>query len=172
MKLVNSGKTTCRGREIFYHDPADKLRVNSQRQGDCIEWTGSKNAKGYGRTTFLGKMKLTHRVAYELVHGPISDDMRVCHRCDNPPCINPDHLFLGTQADNVSDMFKKGRGHDRRGEGHAQVKLTNAQVIEIRRCHAAGESMKSLATRYNYNMGSMWSLLKGRTWSHLLTGAQ
>lgn len=89
----------------------------------CIEWQGARHERGYGKINIGGTMYLTHRIAYELAfHAP--DKLHVCHRCDNPPCCNPVHLFLGTQADNNKDSMLKGR----RGK-----KLTPLQVDEIRK---------------------------------------
>ena len=82
----------------------------------CILWTAATNADGYGITGAGGKDSgnlLTHRVSYELVYGPIPDHLLVLHRCDNPTCANPQHLFLGTNADNLADMRAKGRGRKR-----------------------------------------------------------
>ena len=75
----------------------------------CVEWTGHRAAFGHGRIRFDGKQIGTHRLAWILANGPIPDGMFVCHRCDNPPCCNPDHLFLGTAADNNRDMAGKSR---------------------------------------------------------------
>ena len=93
--------------------------------GECIEWTGARSAAGYGR---LGT-KYAHRVAYEKAHGPIARGMVVRHRCDNPPCVNPAHLELGTQADNMRDMAVRGRASS--GEAHARI---------MRRAAARGDS--------------------------------
>jgi hypothetical protein len=83
----------------------------------CWLWTGRTNpTRGYGRMYYNRHDTDTHRIAWELMHGPIPTDMVVCHRCDNPPCVNPDHLFLGTHADNVADKVAKGR--QAKGETH------------------------------------------------------
>lgn len=82
-------------------------------ESGCWEWIGSKRHFGYGQVYFKGRPgRKAHRVAWERTYGPIPEGMGVLHKCDNPPCINPDHLFLGTPEDNVQDMFKKGRQRD------------------------------------------------------------
>lgn len=84
-------------------------------EGGCMVWTKSKNADGYGLLSWKSRADKAHRVAYELANGPIPEGMKVLHRCDNPPCCNPAHLFVGTQADNVKDCLSKGRAwHQRR----------------------------------------------------------
>ena len=76
---------------------------------DCWEWHGTLRADGYGQIRIGASNVLAHRLAWQLAVGPIPDDLCVLHRCDNPPCVNPDHLWLGTHADNMHDMFAKGR---------------------------------------------------------------
>lgn len=75
----------------------------------CVEWQGGRDKDGYGQTVVGGRKQRAHRVAWERIHGPIPAGMKVLHKCDNPPCVNPGHLFLGTQADNVRDCWDKGR---------------------------------------------------------------
>lgn len=77
--------------------------------GECIEWRGAKTGFGYGKRKINGKSLMTHRLAWERANGPIPNGMCVLHRCDNPPCINPDHLFIGTHGDNNRDCYQKGR---------------------------------------------------------------
>src|SRR5678815_3205705 len=95
----------------------------------CLEWQGTKHSKrGYG----LDGRKLAHRAAWERVHGPIPEGMHVLHKCDNPPCVNVRHLFLGTHADNMRDREQKGRANHPYGERSGKAKLTDADVRYIR----------------------------------------
>lgn len=94
----------------------DRFWPRVDKSGDCWLWTGARMKNGYGVVWLaepIGRMGLVHRVAWELTNGPIPDGLFACHRCDNPPCCNPDHLFLGTVRDNALDMVAKGRsiGH-------------------------------------------------------------
>lgn len=120
-------------------------------QDQCIEWDGTRVKGGYGILWKKGhgRHELAHRQVYEEHHGEIPKGMRVLHRCDNPPCVNIDHLFLGTQGDNMTDMYRKRRHRTDfgpRGEKHWNCKLSDEQVREIRR-KLKTESTKGLASR-------------------------
>jgi len=107
----------------------------------CDIFQGCKDKNGYGWQRALGERK-AHRVAYAKANGPIPRGMLVCHRCDNPRCVNPDHLFLGTNQDNVDDMMQKGRyrfvGHSQKGEKNGNSRLTQEQVDDIRSRYKRG----------------------------------
>lgn len=130
----------------------------------CWLWTGAADAKGYGR--MHGNRK-AHRVSYELHVGKIPDGMCVLHKCDVPACVRPDHLFLGTQLDNMRDMFAKGRRPPPSGERHPRARLTNKDVVSIRQRKAAGESNRDLAREYNMWPETIARLCAGKTWKHI-----
>ncbi len=113
---------------------AERLERNSipEPNSGCILWLGGCMPFGHGRMRWDGKLYLTHRLAWIAHRGPIPDELFVCHKCDVPSCINPDHLFLGTNADNIKDMYTKGRRVMFRGEQHARATTTDAQVRAIR----------------------------------------
>jgi hypothetical protein len=139
-------------------------------EDECWEWQAYRNPKGYGiirpsrSTTFL----VASRVSWELTHGPIPEGLCVCHSCDNPPCCNPAHLFLGTKADNAHDMYAKGRRPTVYGEATANAKLTEDLVREVKRRYSGkrGEVI-ALAREYGIHPGTLLDVLRGRTWSHV-----
>ena len=124
----------------------------------CWEWQGARKALGYGKLSYDRRVTTAHRVAYTLAFGPIPEGGFVCHRCDNPPCCNPRHLFLGTARDNTHDMLVKGRGYfpgarvPLRGSNHYMSKLTDEQRAEIA---ASTEPQRDLAARYGVSHGTI-----------------
>lgn len=132
----------------------------------CWNWTGGKNKYGYGRINFHGRILAAHRVSYELFVGPFPEHLRVCHSCDNPACVNPSHLFLGTDADNVCDCISKGRNC--RGERVASAKLTEQQVLDIRAKYANGLALqRELASEYGVSRMQISDIVCGKAWKHL-----
>lgn len=132
-------------------------------ENGCWEWTGSLDTGGYGRF----KNKGTHRLFYEIFAGPIGA-LHVLHRCDNPPCCNPHHLFLGTQADNMMDKSAKGRVRVAVGEKHGKAKMTEDGVREARKAWAAGESIKSIARRSCVSACTISHIVNRKLWRHVL----
>jgi hypothetical protein len=120
-----------------------------------VLWTGRKYKSGYGRRKYQGKDRRAHRVVYEQRFGPIPQGMCVCHRCDTPACINPDHLFLGTHEDNMADMVKKERS--------AKTKLTWDDVNAIRAARGL-ETGVTLAKRYAVSPTQIAGIHMGRFW--------
>jgi hypothetical protein len=137
-----------------------------RKTDDCWEWLGATNTFGYGKLNVDHKIVPAHRFSWEIHFGSISDGLWVLHKCDNPPCCNPAHLFLGTCADNHKDMVEKRRSTI--GERNPQARLTEALVLRIRaeyRQH--GVSHVQLAKKYGVSAGTIDDLLAERTWSHL-----
>lgn len=133
--------------------------------GGCLLWTACRNERGYGALVHHRKAVLAHRLSYQVNVGPIPAGMCVCHRCDTPACVNPAHLFLGTHADNMADKVSKRR--QSRGESHGKAKMTEAQVLEMRALHAAGETQKGLAARFGVSKFLIHCVVSGKTWKHL-----
>lgn len=135
----------------------------------CWEWPGRRTKAGYGGVSYYKRMMGAHRLAWMLTNGPIPKGMCVCHTCDNPPCCNPDHLWLGTYKENVADCIRKGRripqAKRAHGEMYRQAKLSYAKVAEIRQRHAVGDvSMHQLAREYNVSYPTIYHTVKGRYW--------
>jgi uncharacterized NAD-dependent epimerase/dehydratase family protein len=136
--------------------------------GDCWPWTRAVNVHGYGIVGWQGNFYLSHRLAFELATGTKPEQMMVCHRCDSPPCCNPDHLFLGTQLDNMRDCVAKGRLRSNVGVCHPGAKLTEDDVREIRRRKANGARSADVATEFGIDRTHVWQIASGRRWSHVV----
>lgn len=138
----------------------------------CWSWTGSTLPTGRGQVHLRWEGRKSIRknapvVAWELTHGAITDPtLRVCHRCDNPNCCNPSHLFLGTQKENIHDCIRKGRRN-----AYGRQKLTDADVLDIRRLWAEGQTQKRIAGRFGIRPWSVSGIINGHTWTHLLPQA-
>jgi len=133
---------------------------------DCWLWTGHFSSNGYGRIgrERSGTMMYAHRASWELHHGPVPDELCVCHTCDNRRCVNPYHLFLGTYADNLADMRAKGRG----GIGAAVGgKLTEAEVIEIRALRSQGIPQRELAKRFGVTQATIHRIEHRKVWKYI-----
>jgi hypothetical protein len=136
---------------------------------DCWTWQAYCNPLGYGRFRDAHLQKvLAHRFAYALVYGPIPDNLFVLHRCDNPSCVNPDHLWLGTIADNNADRNKKGR--QARGSHNGRSKLTRLDVMKILKLHSCGFSDLQIAERYDVHPKAVYQIVHGLTWRHVTHG--
>jgi hypothetical protein len=144
------------------------LRTNIRRVGECIEWAGDIDAYGYGRISFDGKQRRAHRFAFEVSKGPIPKGLGVCHTCDNPPCINPKHLFAGTQKQNADDMVSKGRNRNKvfKGSKNGFSKMTEAKVRLIRKLHQSGIAQRKLALRFKVCHAAIFYVCKVG-WKHI-----
>lgn len=135
---------------------------------ECWEWRGVKNNKGYG---FIGAPArvYAHRLSYEQFVGPIPEGLFVCHHCDNPGCVRPSHLFVGTQKDNMADCSRKGRttGGSLPGERNPFAKLTEGRVHAARQRLASGEMVTSIARDFGVSIGTISHIKNGRSWTHV-----
>lgn len=137
------------------------------KENGCWEWVGNINTKGYPR---FGRAQTAHRYSYTKFKGKIPDGYCVCHSCpggDNPKCVNPDHLWLGTSAENIKDKGIKGT--QTYGESQGTSKLTDKQVLEIMKRLKDGEIGTVLAKEYNVSSGLIYHIKKGRAWPHLFS---
>lgn len=139
-------------------------RIDRRGDDECWPWLGYRNKKGYGRCfVWVGDINYVapHRASWA-IHRGHPGDMQVLHRCDNPPCCNPRHLFLGTNTDNVKDRVSKGR--TQRGATHFLARLTEDDVRAMR---AATGSTASIARRFGVSHGTARAVLTWRTWKHI-----
>jgi len=144
----------------------DKLVEGS----DCLEWKGAKNDKGYGQLLVDGEIVYAHRFIYERCIGPIPAYHFVCHRCDNPSCVRPQHLFAARSHENHRDMMQKGRNKyiTHAGSDHGIHKLTEEQVLEIRRLYAlGGRTFKSLGEEFAVGWTTIQKIVSRTTWRHI-----
>ncbi len=171
----NSCSLKVRGR----NDPRKKTAVaravkrfwvRVDKTPGCWIWISAKDGDGYAHFMLNSTRIKAHRFSYELAYGPIPAGLLVCHHCDNPLCVRPDHLFVGTHSDNHRDMHAKGRGHDHRGEKCPTAKLTDAKVLEMRRLHRdEGIGYRRLARRFHVGLSTARAVLRGMSWRHLDT---
>lgn len=151
-----------------------KLRFDSHviRGPNCWIWSGSTSIGGYGSFGWPGKTwkdwksRRAHRVSYEFYVGPIPPGLDVLHKCDNPPCVRPSHLFLGTDFDNQQDALKKGRRADAKGIKNGNRKLTEEDVKDIRNFHPL-VSERKLASYYGVKKAAIHKIVHRTRWSHV-----
>lgn len=137
--------------------------------GPCWLWKAATNNKGYGWIRYAGRMHNAHRISWLLSHGELPS-LHVLHKCDNPTCVNPKHLFLGTNADNVADKVSKGRAKlfARKGEQQHNAKLTNKKVIQIRSLYSRGKTTQAdLANQFRVQQTNISRIVRGIGWAHV-----
>lgn len=180
--MIREDQPRSAGGQITALPMMDRFREKFDKRGDdeCWPWIGTigKNRGGYGLFKMTdGKQRKAHRMMYELEIGPIPAGRLVCHKCDNPPCVNPAHLFVGTPADNVADMMAKGRNlsgmtvhPDRaaKGEKNGVSLFTSDEIREIRRAFAAREKkQRELAMIYDTTQSYISAIVRRRPWRHI-----
>lgn len=134
----------------------------------CRIWLGALNSHGYARIKHLNRNQVAHRLVKTLELGRALDPKEfVLHKCDTPSCINPAHLFIGTQKDNIRDMYAKGRNNPLRGEAHQCAKCTTADVIRMRILKASGLSIKEVAKAVGVTRAMVEGVWHGKTWRHV-----
>lgn len=138
-------------------------RVAGSGPEECWEWPGVRSTSGYGRVMVQWKEVQAHRVAWEFIHGPIPDGLFVLHKCDNRACVNPAHLFLGTQKDNMRDMSAKGRGRKSPGPDYAApfAKIDRDLASQIRIDYVSGLSIPALRRKYGFGISTLGRVVAG-----------
>jgi len=143
--------------------------VDVRDEDDCWEWKGlcASCHMPYGRFYFENKTQEAHRVSWKLTK---NDPGKLCvlHKCDNPKCVNPNHLFLGTKGDNNRDRNYKGRTNVPKGEEHKLSKLTDGDVFIIRRLYNESYGISEIARRYGVSKSTIWNIIRRNTWKHVI----
>lgn len=151
----------------------DRFWEKVNKTDGCWLWTASLDSSGYGHIAEGRKLRLAHRLSWEIHFGPIPNGLLVCHECDVRSCVNPGHLFLGTNTDNMRDMSAKGRSHAprksmqpaRQGESNGRAKLNGAQVRELRRLYASGDyTLTQLSVPFGVSFSTVHRAISGRGW--------
>jgi hypothetical protein len=168
---VNKRGTPQKGRAAREHAYLAAIKSilaeNTEIVGDCLVWTGSRDLKGYGHIYVTGawgqhrKKSSAHRASYLAFVGAISDGLYVCHHCDNPPCVKPEHLFLGTARENSHDMWAKGR------HGRGAKRLTEGAVKEMRSLAAGGMTCTALAAQFGVAISTVSTVIRRKAWRHI-----
>ena len=167
IKFLGKKRPYCSSQCCFLHQTI-------RNENGCLEWKGLLNIGGYGYFTdySIEKRVLSHRYSYKIYKGEISNKLHVCHKCDNRKCCEPDHLFLGTDKENMQDCKDKGRTAKgdlvaRRGEFNGNSKFTNEIVLDIRKMCEEGYKDRQIANKYNCSVFQVNAVRHRRTWKHI-----
>ena len=160
--------TGLRERFLAKVDPDGPIPSHAPHLGKCHLWLAAKDPNGYGRFGIGKKVHLAHRVSFFLEHGRWPDDCAL-HHCDNPPCVNPEHLFDGTLSDNAVDMYAKGRATKKkaRGERNRLSRLTASTVLAIRNAVAAGATQTAVAQQFGVHQTHVSLIVRRKSWAHI-----
>ncbi len=161
MKSITLSKTDI---ERFW-SKVEKSNIN-----ECWTWQAHRNNNGYGIFSIKAILLLAHRTSWVIHFGEIPNGLQVCHKCDNPPCVNPNHLFLGTMRINMDDKMAKGRykkGLVYRGEDHKLAKLKDSDIPTIRSLYDNGFSTHIIGEIFNVDSKTIWNVGKRISWSHV-----
>ncbi len=139
-----------------------------KKQDSCWLWSGALSTGGYGRFVYKRKIWPASRMIWTWEFGEIPDKMMVCHKCDEPACVNPSHLFLGTQKDNMQDMLNKGRWEYHRGAMKKPLLKSN-EVIEIRKMIEDGVNIKEICVKFSLRRSTIENIKYGRSWKHVVS---
>ncbi len=153
----------------------DRFWSHVDKSGDCWLWIGGQRPLSYGRFYLKERRKTglncvigAHRIAYFLEFGPFPNSLFCCHKCDNPPCVNPSHIFLGDVKANTSDAARKGRMP--RGSKSKFASLKEEDVVRILEMHKLGKTDAEIGRHFNTTRGAVWRIVSGRNWKHLTGG--
>jgi hypothetical protein len=167
--IGKAGATTKVGR--YNRSPVHKLLAKFPVVSDgdaCWEWMGTRDKNGYGSFRASGKTYKAHRVSWSFYFGDVPDGLDVLHKCDNPKCVNPYHLFLGTDVENAHDRAVKGRAYKPVGELCVHAKLTNEKVLKLRAEYACGGiTYSELGKKYCIDSGTASRIVNRKTWKHI-----
>lgn len=141
--------------------------VDKRGPDDCWEWQGYGNGKGYGTLWVSGSQCLAHRLSYELNNGPIPRNHHICHSCDNPGCVNPSHLFTGTNYENAIDKVNKGRLVKSVGSNNGFAKLTPNKIRAIRSARNSGKTTVQIADEFGIGTSHVSKIVLRQIWRHI-----
>ena len=137
-----------------------------EKTDNCWLFKGKISKRGYGYSSFNGRSYSAHRLAYHILIGNIPDKMLILHKCDVRNCVNPEHLFIGNQSDNMYDMYQKGR-YDNKGERNSNSKLNSEQVLEIRKMYKEKYTLKTIAKKFNISIKQISNIINYNQWKNI-----
>jgi len=160
-KIINTDFISTVKNRFYYY-------TTIPNENGCMEWTGARDRKGYGMLMVNHKHVLSHRLSYQLFKGEIPKGMCICHTCDNTKCVAPDHLWCGTQKENILDRLNKGRSARQSGEKNAASTLTDSQAIEIKKLlNTTNMTQVDIAKKFNVEKKVVWRIKNNISWKHL-----